>query len=76
MVLKERYKKYYKNFMKKYCELERCYKCKESKVILKEILFYGKVKYICRECNNLVEAENEKGYTATWGEIYYPKNWH
>ena len=47
--------------MKKYCELERCYKYKESKVILKEVLFDGKVKYICRECSNLVQAENEKG---------------
>jgi len=35
-------------------KLERCLKCMDSKAILKEIYFYGKVSYICKDCNNLM----------------------
>jgi len=30
--------------------LEKCRKCQDSKSILKEIYFYGKVAYICKDC--------------------------
>lgn len=60
--------------MKKYSQLEQCYCCRESKVILKQILFYGRVKYICKECNNLRESQDKVLVTPTWAwaEIYYP----
>ncbi len=37
-------------------KLERCRKCLESKAILRVQLFYGRLSYICKDC--------EKGYTA------------
>ena len=31
-------------------KLEKCRKCQDSKAILKEIYFYGRVAYICKDC--------------------------
>ena len=31
-------------------KLERCRKCRESKAILKVVRFYGKLSYICQDC--------------------------
>ncbi len=33
--------------------LERCCRCQDSKVILIEIHFDGRVAYICKDCNNV-----------------------
>ena len=38
--------------------LEKCRKCKDSKSILKEIYFYGKVAYICKDCER--EADSNR----------------
>ena len=59
--LNRKEKKHYKFFMKKYCKIERCYKCKTSKAILKEIMFYGQVTWICQECHNLKISYRLKG---------------
>ena len=58
--------------MKKNIDLERCFKCKDSKVILREILFYGKTAYICLDCRNLSLPEDSKIIP----EIYYPFTRH
>ena len=52
--------------MKKNYELERCCKCHDSKAILKEIYYYGKVDYICLDCNNLRVSER----SVRQAEIY------
>ena len=31
-------------------KLERCRKCRVSKAILRVVRFYGKVSYICQDC--------------------------
>ena len=31
-------------------KLERCRKCRDSKTILKVERFYGKITYICKDC--------------------------
>ena len=48
-------------------KLERCLKCMDSKAILKEIYFYGKVSYICKDCDNLRVSLGSR-FKA---EIYY-----
>ncbi len=47
-------------------KLERCFKCMDSKAILKEIYFYGKVSYICKDCDNLIVSMGSR----TTAEIY------
>lgn len=47
--------------------LEKCYKCKISKDILKSIMYYGKKSFICLDCKEFKNKPND------WGmiESYY-----
>ena len=52
--------------MKKKFEMESCCKCNESKSILKEIYFYGKLSYLCLDCKNLEVSKS----SLTQSKIY------
>ena len=52
--------------MKKKFEIESCCKCNESKSILKEIYFYGKLSYLCLDCKNLEVSKS----SLTQSKIY------
>ena len=47
-------------------KLKRCCRCLNSKTILTEIIYYGKLNYACPDCEKIVMKDSEVGLDGSY----------